>query len=484
MQAGSHVRVNRSKCRLKITFRTHFGGEMKRFSKPTKRHRPPGRFSPGLIVLSLVLLNLALLACVGLAFLLRPQLSQLLAGRRLPPACEGPSLTIREASFPIQDLLRAADGSLPFPEDSQDVAYRVQPVGPQLLLALSPNDEHLLLAASLMAGESARITREDCSGEVFAITAVTPANWSAPETLGSPSAGLVIFAQGDQSGVGFAIQGELIMALAAPTEPVREAELQVTAQQVTAQGAVLPAPTFQPPECGSAKLTLGGVEFAIQPITAPADGSPLISPDLPGVAYWLEGTETHPVFSLGPTSENLALVSALQAGQQASLQWANCNAASYTLLAPGPGLSWETAVHDPAAAGIFIFIPSGGTTMGLTVRGELAEEVLSAIAAPSPGSGEVQAEISLLETALSADGQTLQVELAIYNYGGETFRIAVVDISLAAAGSQPVAPVRSKPFLPERVTPGETKNFRLTFPRPASSPATLRVFQVEYELEF
>jgi hypothetical protein len=59
-------------------------------------------------------------------------------------------------------------------------------------------------------------------------------------------------------------------------------------------------------DCGSPTLLIGTTTFQIQNLTPTADGSLNVPQNSPGIAYWVEGTNTNYVFVLPPMPENLA----------------------------------------------------------------------------------------------------------------------------------------------------------------------------------
>jgi hypothetical protein len=245
------------------------------------------------------------------------------------------------------------------------------------------------------------------------------------------------------------------------------------------------APTiFVPPavECAPA-LTLGTTTLQIETIQRAPDGTVSLPAQEGGIAYWVDGTESESVFLLSSTVENRALVSVLEEGSAAAVTWSNCNSVTYTLSAPQPGMFASTDSPGGLGSDISIFLQPGAAGEGLAVRGELIEEQIVSISTPIPGSVEVQAEISLLEIVTSPDGATIQVEVSIFNYGGSAFSLSANDISLAAQDGATLNLILSAPALPWEVPPGGTETVFLTFPRPGSPIATLRIFTAEYEIE-
>jgi hypothetical protein len=130
-----------------------------------------------------------------------------------------------------------------------------------------------------------------------------------------------------------------------------------------------------------------------------------------------------------------------------------------------------------------LYLPESDAIPGLWVQGDLAGETIIAPPTPAPYAGEVNAEITLLETSTSDDRQTIQVVISILNYGSEPLPLTESDISLAPADTTPLPVTRIDPALPQEINPYESKTFTLIFPRPDTVTAILKIFTVEYDLE-
>lgn len=237
------------------------------------------------------------------------------------------------------------------------------------------------------------------------------------------------------------------------------------------------------PDCGSPTLVLGTTTFQIQNLTPAADGSVTIPPDTSGIAYWVEGTDHNYVFVLSPTSENLAMMPTITAGSTAKATWKNCNSTTYTLSASQPGSFNGSALPDQSVDGITVFFQTNATGAGFVFSGELTEEQISTFNTPAVGASDIQAEISLLETTASADGTTIRVGVSIQNYGQAAFTLSTSDVSLTQQDDTSLNLVSSEPRLPKEIASGATETIHFTFPRPSSPTATLKIFEVEYDIE-
>ncbi len=237
------------------------------------------------------------------------------------------------------------------------------------------------------------------------------------------------------------------------------------------------------PDCGSPTLVLGTTTFQIQPIPPGPDGSLTVPSDTSGIAYWVEGTNTNYVFVLSPTPENLAIMSTITVGSTAKATWKNCNSTTYNLSAPQPGSFNSSALPDQSVDGITIFFQTDSSGTDFVFSGELIEEQISTFNTPAVGASDIQAEISLLETTPSADGTTIRVGVSIQNYGTAAFTLSTSDVSLTQPDGGLLNMVSSEPPLPKEIPSVATETIYFTFPRPASPTATLKILEIEYELE-
>ena len=231
----------------------------------------------------------------------------------------------------------------------------------------------------------------------------------------------------------------------------------------------------QPP-CGESVLQIADHAYQIKEIKTKADAPINVPTNSPESAYWVNETSVNYVFALSPTENNVALQNSLQEGDTATVTWENCNTATYKLSAPQTVVPDDSVLLDQNKTGITIFIPDG-----FVVTGEVAEETISVF--NTPDAAEAQAEISLLETTSSSDGQTLQVKISILNYGEAPFTLLPIDVSITPENAAPLTPTTTDPALPYEIKPGETIPMQLTFPHPLTPTATLKILGIEYGLE-
>jgi hypothetical protein len=239
----------------------------------------------------------------------------------------------------------------------------------------------------------------------------------------------------------------------------------------------------QTPSCTGASLQLGTTSWSLESIQLDADGSADVPADTPGVAYWIQNLANNTVFALSPTQENLDLLSALQGGEQATITWQDCNTARFALLAPQYGTPDTDIFADQSMVGLVVYLPESDAFPAMWVKGGLAGETIITPPTPAPYVGEVNAEISLLDSSTSKDLKTIQVVISILNYGSEPISLTTGDISLTPEDESPLQISSSDPQLPQVIGPAESREFTLIFVRPDTAVATLKIFTVEYDLE-
>ena len=247
----------------------------------------------------------------------------------------------------------------------------------------------------------------------------------------------------------------------------------------TSAAQAQPEPTL---DCSQPTLTLGEVRYRIEPYSRAGDGSITVPADTPGVAYWLEGTETNFVFALSSTPDNLALINSLQSGAEATLTWENCNSSLFTLASAERISLDDASSRDQSNPGILILVDDSPSSARLVVRGEAAEDIFRAIETSPPGVRAVDAEISLLDISTSGDGSTITIGVSVLNYGAEPVEIMAGDVSLILDQDNLLAPVRSEPELPREIKSRESQEFNFIFPNPSPNLAVFRIFTVEFDL--
>ena len=268
----------------------------------------------------------------------------------------------------------------------------------------------------------------------------------------------------------------LAIALSACQSP-----LFATPVATATQTQVIPTLFVPTPDCGSPTLVLGSSTLQLQNLAPAQDGSWTVPADTSDIAYWVQGTDTHPVFVLSPTPQNLVIMSSTSIGTTAKVTLSNCNSATYSLSAAQAGVLDIPALSGQSTEGITIFFQTDASGAGFVYTGELTEQQINTI--NTPAASDIQAEISLLGTTASADGTTITISVSIQNFGTTPITLSSGDVSLLNQDSTPLMMVSSEPALPKEIGSGATEALSLTFPRPVSPIATLKIFSAEYDIE-
>src|SRR5574341_934771 len=188
-------------------------------------------------------------------------------------------------------------------------------------------------------------------------------------------------------------------------------------------------------DCGVPTLVLGTSTFQIQNLSPAPDGSFAVPSDTSGIAYWVEGINTNPVFVLSPTPQNLTVMSTISIGTSAKVTRSNCNSSTYKLSAGQTGLLDISAFSDQAIENMIVFFQTDNSGAGFVFKGELTEEQISTINTPETGGSDIHADIGLLDTTTSADGTTIRIGVSIYNWGQSAFALSVGDVLLTQQDS-------------------------------------------------
>lgn len=386
--------------------------------------------------------------------------------------CQPLTLVLGETTFKIQNLNRAADGSLSVPPDTSGIVYWVEGTKNSPVFLLSHTPDNLAVVSKINIGSEATATWSDCASTTYRVLSHKPASFNAATLPDQSQKGITVFFSINSSGEGFVFTGEVVAEQPAPS-----------VANTVATTSVNPTIVIPTPDCGKPTLVLGTTTFKIQNISRAPDGSLAVPAGTSGIAYWVEGTVTNYVFVLSPMPENLAAMSTITVGSPATVTWSDCSSTSFVLLAPIEGSINRDALPEQTEAGITVFFQTDPSGASFVFRGGLAEEAVDVIDTPMADESGILAEISLLEITTSPDGTTIKVNISIRNYGQSAFTLSSDNVSLTPPDAAMLALAGSSPRLPDKIKPGEIKTFELTFPRPSSATATLKIFTVEYDIE-
>ncbi|HBG74851.1 MAG: hypothetical protein A2X25_07880 [Chloroflexi bacterium GWB2_49_20] len=118
-------------------------------------------------------------------------------------------------------------------------------------------------------------------------------------------------------------------------------------------------------------LVVGPQTFDFRTIKPLPDGSLEIPLSHPKQASWVEGTTNNTVFVLNPSADNLTLITEIGVDDTATVTWADCSTATYSLSLAIPGDMVIPTLLDQSRTGLTLLLPSGSGLSGFVIRGDL-----------------------------------------------------------------------------------------------------------------
>lgn len=125
------------------------------------------------------------------------------------PDCGSPTLVLGTASFQIQNLTPAADGSFTVPSDTSGIAYWVEGTDTNSVFVISPTPQNATVMSTVSVGSTAKVTWENCNSSTYNLGPAQAAMLDIPAFSDQSSEAITIFFQTDVSGAGFVYKGEL-----------------------------------------------------------------------------------------------------------------------------------------------------------------------------------------------------------------------------------------------------------------------------------
>jgi len=191
-------------------------------------------------VLPVLLGTIGILAIIGLVILLgqgMPQLAvpgatatPLVPTMSIPtPDCGSPTLTLGTATFQVQNLTPAPDGSLPVPPDTSGIAYWVEGTNTNHVFVLSPTPENLSMASGLTAGTTAKATWKNCNSTSYSLSAPESDVMNVSDLPDQSLDGIIVFIPSDSSGNGILVKGELTEEQISTVDTPAPGELEIQA---------------------------------------------------------------------------------------------------------------------------------------------------------------------------------------------------------------------------------------------------------------
>src|ERR1700752_1052243 len=136
--------------------------------------RQPDPTQKNIVIIISILMGVGIVLLLALVlFLFRGNIFQALAPSTetpiiptmfIPtPDCGSRTLVLGKATFQIQNITRAPDGSLPVPTDTSGVAYWVEGTSTNYVFVLSPTPDNLALMSTITVGSTAKATWKNCN---------------------------------------------------------------------------------------------------------------------------------------------------------------------------------------------------------------------------------------------------------------------------------------------------------------------------------
>ncbi len=124
------------------------------------------------------------------------------------------------------------------------------------------------------------------------------------------------------------------------------------------------------PACDWMTLMIGDTRLRYKNTWMSPDGSNNIPVIFPADAYKIASYEMNYLFALTRKRSNIKIFNVLKGGEQVTVTFEDCNTLSYILSAPHNGTPTNEMLLDQSKKWIIIYLLPGGSSLGMTVRGE------------------------------------------------------------------------------------------------------------------
>jgi hypothetical protein len=233
----------------------------------------------------------------------RAQLVRFLTPLPPTPPCIQPTIAIGPASFRIEMLKLAQDGSLVVPADSTGIAYWIEGTSPSYVFALSPTADDFAILASVKVGDISTIQWGDCSQESYVVGVIENGRPDLSTLLAAH--GMTVYAIDNATGLGMVIsnspEGAAPLETNIPEEAGTQAEVSFLDTSAAPDGTAITM-RIEILNTGSEPIYVGTTDISL----TPEGGTPLsplrVEPPLPveilpGARQGLEITFPEPVGS-------------------------------------------------------------------------------------------------------------------------------------------------------------------------------------------
>ncbi len=239
-------------------------------------------------------------------------------------------------------------------------------------------------------------------------------------------------------------------------------------------------PAAPTPQCIEPTLTLGTGTFHVKTTPNNPNVFPVLPQDKPDNAYWIEGTTVNYVFGLSPVGNNLALNTSLKAGDPMVINWGDCSKDEYVVKSVDMAQPNDLTIFDQSTGGITIYVQTGNSNVVIRGARPVMQPVETAVSIPT---SEFQIDVAFSDQP-APDAQTVKIGLTITNKGTQAITLNNNDISLTAENSPEVFPSLVEPALPQQIDPGASVQIVVTFPKPQTNTAVLKVLDTTVDYYF
>ena len=210
--------------------------------------KEPASSQKNIILIVGILMGVGIVVLVALLiFLFRGNIFQALAPSTETPViptmfiptpdCGSPTLVLGIATFQIQNITPAADGSLPVPADTSGIAYWVDGTNINYVFVLSPTPDNLAIMSTITVGSTAKATWQNCNSTTYSLSAPQQGSLTVSTLPDQSIDGITVFFQTDASGAGFVFSGELseqqLSTIPTPASGISDIQAEISLLETT-----------------------------------------------------------------------------------------------------------------------------------------------------------------------------------------------------------------------------------------------------------
>ena len=210
--------------------------------------RQPDPTQKNIVIIISILMGVGIVVLLALVlFLFRGNIFQALAASTVTPIiptmsiptpdCGSPTLVLGTATFQIQNITRAADGSLAVPPDTSNIAYWVEGTNTNYVFVLSPTPDNLAIMSTITVGNTAKATWQNCNSTTYSLLAPQQGSLTASTLPDQSMEGITVFFQTDASGTGFVFNGELteqqLSTIPTPASGISDIQAEISILETT-----------------------------------------------------------------------------------------------------------------------------------------------------------------------------------------------------------------------------------------------------------